>query len=145
MIRIQQVLFSLGALVVLGLVVAPDAEAGKKGNKLNLADGKAQVDAFITKDDPADPARKGHRYKEYVVHLEGGHKYLITMTSKQIDCWLRLQGPAGKVFAEDDDGGKGLNSKILFNCTKAMDYHIICTTYDKGEKGAFKLTVQLKK
>src|SRR5215831_4607100 len=59
----------------------------------------------------------GARQLLYQVKLEEGKTYQIDMISpdqKALDPFLVLQDAAFKKLAEDDDGGEGLNARIVF-------------------------------
>lgn len=90
-----------------------------------------QVNRMFSKDDPRDAERKGPS-QVHVVKMKAGKAYTIDMMSSDVDSYLRLLDPKGMQLAADDDGGDGLNSRILFNCTMDGDYKIVCTTF--GEK-----------
>src|SRR5579862_6480339 len=52
----------------------------------------------------------------YKVKLEASKTYVIDMISpdqKVLDPFLRLLDAKGKQLAEDDDGGEGLNARII--------------------------------
>ncbi len=65
--------------------------------------------------------------------------------SRNFDAYLYLQGPDGKVLAEDDDGGEGLNSRIIHRAAKTGEYRIVATSLNGQGTGQFTFTVQEKK
>ncbi len=95
----------------------------------------------FTKDDQKDALRNGAMHS-HTLALKAGTAYTIDMVSADFDCYLRLLDPKGKQLDEDDDGGGGLNSKIVFNCTMDGDYKIITTTFGAGAYGNYTLTVK---
>ena len=64
--------------------------------------------------------------------------------SSDFDAFLRVEDPTGKQIALDDDGGKGLNSKLVFAATKKGTYRIIATSLN-GRPGDYTLTLTPKK
>jgi hypothetical protein len=118
---------------------APVAPTGA----ITLNGGKGEVNAALQPTDPPDPARFGAPCKVYTVDLAAGKTYQIDMMSKEIDPFLRLENPAGKQVAMDDDGGEGLNARIVYNCTQAGTYRVIATCVG-ARRGPFTLTVQQK-
>lgn len=95
--------------------------------------------------DPPDPtpelAEVGARMKVHLVHLEAGKTYIISLDSNDFDAYLRVESPAGRPLAEDDDGGGNLNARLEFRPTETGLFRVIATSWD-GRVGAFHLTVQ---
>jgi hypothetical protein len=80
----------------------------------------------------------------YRVKLLAGKTYVIDMVSpdqKALDPFLALSDAAGKKLAEDDDGGDGLNARIVYRAEQGGVFHIRATTFNGGS-GAFTLTVR---
>ncbi len=81
----------------------------------------------------------------YQVKLEGGKTYTIDMLSpdqKALDPYLKLLDPNGKLLAEDDDGGYGLNARITIRAPVAGTYRIIATSFGGVGNGEFALEVR---
>ena len=114
-----------------------------KGTEIKLTNAMAEVTGQLTKDDAKDTIRKTSVCKVYTIKLAAGKDYQIDMVSKAIDAFLRLEDEKGKQLAQDDDGGDGLNARILFNAPAAGTYRIIATTF-LGGLGDFTLTVKEK-
>ena len=72
-----------------------------------------QITGDLTKDDENDP-KLMQPGKKYPVKLNKDKTYVIEMTTKDFDPFLRLLDKANKELAEDDDSGGGLNSHHLF-------------------------------
>ena len=66
------------------------------------------------------------RAKRYLVKLEAGAKYTMTMDTKdqEFDPLLVVQDDAGKILAFDDDSGGQLNSKLDFTPAKSGTFTI---------------------
>ncbi|HMF11829.1 MAG TPA: tetratricopeptide repeat protein [Gemmataceae bacterium] len=83
----------------------------------------------------------------YEVKLSAGKTYIIDMVSpnqKALDPYLMLKDADGEHLAEDDDGGEGLNARIIFTSARDRVYRIHATSFNAG-RGAFTLTVREKK
>jgi hypothetical protein len=112
------------------------------GLALAGAEKDYQAKGKFTKDDPKDQQRGGPS-QVHTVKMKAGKAYTIDMMSSEFDSYLRLLDPKGKQLAEDDDGGDGLNARIIFNCTMDGDYKIVCTTFGANVKGEnYTLTVK---
>ena len=68
-------------------------------------------------------------------------KIEITMSSSAVDSYLYLTDPALNVIDEDDDGGTGIDARIL-RTVPAGRYFVIVNTYDPNTFGAYQLTVR---
>lgn len=115
------------------LQVTPIALAAKPLLKSNDA---------LTAADPKYKFRKHH--KAYKVKLAAGRYYIFDMKEEEksdLDCYLYLEDPAGKGVAQDDDGGKGLNSRIVIRAKQAGTYRVIATGLGDA-LGKYSLTVR---
>lgn len=65
----------------------------------------------------------------------------IDLTSADFDAYLILEDANGAHLAEDDDGGVGLNSRLVHTVT-AGEYRIVATTFWSGEVGNYQITTQ---
>ncbi|MCC6242926.1 MAG: Ig-like domain-containing protein [Gemmatimonadaceae bacterium] len=68
-------------------------------------------------------------------------KIEITMNSTAFDAYLFLTNAAFSVIAEDDDGGVGVNARIL-RTIPAGRYYVVANAYDATRFGAYQLTVR---
>jgi hypothetical protein len=117
--------------------------AQEKGQKpAEKGEAKAvKYEDQITNADPFDKVRGESHHKIYFHKMEAGRGYRIDLESRDFDAYLRVEDPDGMSLAENDDGGDGLNSRILFTPTRPGNYRIIATTLGPGESGFFKLTI----
>jgi hypothetical protein len=76
--------------------------------------------------------------------LKARQLYIIDMqrVAKEMDPYLMLEGPGGKVVMQDDDGGGNSNARIIFQARRAGEYRIIASVADKERLGDFTLTVR---
>lgn len=104
---------------------------------------KKRVD--IDPDDPPYPGRNNFPHKSFKFQMQVGITYEIRLDEiDQIDPYLYLEDSTGKVVALDDDGGGGLNAKIVFTPAKNGEYKIICTTFG-GQSGEVELSVNAER
>lgn len=91
-------------------------------------------DDSLTNNDP--PYKKNfvnrQHHKVYPIKMTAGKYYVIDMMRRGggfggLDAYLYLNGPDGKTKTQNDDGGKGLNSRIVFGPEKTGTYEIIAT------------------
>ncbi|MFO0969514.1 MAG: hypothetical protein U0793_28485 [Gemmataceae bacterium] len=90
--------------------------------------------------DPVDKVRR-RPCRTFDVRLEAGKTYQFDLMSRQFDCFLRIEDGAGAQIAFNDDGGDGLNSRIVMPIKAEGVYRMICTTFAGGE-GAFTLQIR---
>jgi hypothetical protein len=80
--------------------------------------------------------------KQYTVTLKKGQSYQIDHMSKDFDCYLYLYSPTGQLLAQDDDGGEGLNSRIVHRAEADGDYVIVATSLGGRSTGAYQFSVR---
>jgi hypothetical protein len=75
--------------------------------------------------------------------LEAGKTYVFDMKSTELDSYLKLHDPAGKLVAENDDIAPGnLDSRIVFSPKQDGVYRITATSFEQGGRGAYTLTIR---
>ena len=79
--------------------------------------------------------------QRYTIKLQKDKTYIIDLTTKDFDAYLRLLNKKGDELAEDDDGGGDLNARIIYSAKATEDHQIVVTTFD-GEVGKFSLKVR---
>ena len=84
----------------------------------------------------------------YNVRFTAGKTYVIDMISanqQALDPYMILFDPAGKKIAEDDDGGDGLNARIIHRAEATGTYRIVCTSFERSGAGPYTFMVREKK
>ena len=74
-----------------------------------------------------------------------GEKIVVTLRSIQFDAFMIVQrypGGSSPLLARDDDGGSGSDARIELTLPDNDDYLITVTTTERGETGAYRLSVQ---
>jgi tetratricopeptide (TPR) repeat protein len=75
--------------------------------------------------------------------LQAGKTYVIDMKSTELDSYLKLFGPTGKLVAENDDiAPNNLDSRIIFTPNEDGVYRITATSFQERGRGAYTLTVR---
>jgi hypothetical protein len=105
----------------------------------------------LAKQDSTEPAgddkTKDAYRKIYKFHMKAGHTYTLDLvsgdkTGEKLDTFLRLENPAGKELAHDDDGGGFPHARIVYRAPDDGDYRIIATSFKPNQTGRFQLTVR---
>ncbi len=108
----------------------PRALAVRIGDRLNgnLASNDARLPS-------------GEYFDVYELQVaEPGEHIAIEMESQPVDCFLRVDGPNGGHWENDDAGGT-LNSRVELTLETAGTYRIVTTSYRAGETGPYELKV----
>src|SRR5262245_54555492 len=100
--------------VLAGLLVRADLDAAGKKKKDPQPGADLNVKGELTDNDNKDRVRDQSYCKIYTFKMTKGRTYQIDMMSKDLDAYLRLENPKGNQVAEDDDGGDGLNARIIY-------------------------------
>jgi len=83
----------------------------------------------------------GEYYDVYELQVsQTGEVITVEMESGSVDCFLRVDGPSGQHWENDDFGGT-LNSRIQLPLQQAGTYRIVTTSYRAGETGPYELKV----
>jgi hypothetical protein len=85
---------------------------------------------------------QGKYFKDHRIELTKGKTYCIDLKSKQFDTYLVVERPDGTLVGADDDGGEGLNSRLLFTPPQSGEYVLKVTTYAAGRTGDYELQVR---
>ena len=105
-----------------------------------------RIEASLTDEDGKDN-ENGVRdcyCKVYTILLTESREYHFDMSSKHLDCAMRLEDAAGKILATARRHKLTSGRFMLFKCQKTATYRIIVTTLTPGT-GDFLLAVQEQK
>jgi serralysin len=81
------------------------------------------------------------------VTLEAGQSYDIALSGlfggggTLGDAYLRIHDGTGALVAENDDGGAGLDSALVFTASATGTYYLSAGGFDDGETGTYTLTI----
>jgi len=102
-----------------------------------------RIDATLAVEDPRDLAGPGGQCKIFTVKLEAGRAYCFDHMSGDYDAYLRIEDPAGKEVARDDDSGGGRNARIRYMCRQTGSYTMIASSLGGiAKKCSFTLAVE---
>ncbi len=91
----------------------------------------------------ADPTLSdGSHYKLFTFTGTAGQTVQIDLMSSAFDSYLYLRDQSGQPIAHDDDGGGGLNARIVQQLPYTGTYQIVANTLQSGQFGAFTLQLQ---
>ena len=125
--------------------VTPE-EVVPRGNvpiHLKLKKGEATYTGFI--DEAASQRYQGQKLASFVfVSLEAGRIYQIDLKSKAFDAYLYLESPKGTVLDLNDNGGDGLNSRIIHRAAETGTYRLVATSPSGNGSGPFSLSVRVR-
>lgn len=89
-----------------------------------------------------DPMQGGKHKKVHRVFLQAGREYVINMRSPHFDTFLKVTNDFGLVLVQNDDGGAGLNSRVVFRPLASRFYNVVATSFSNGATGDYHLTIR---
>jgi hypothetical protein len=98
-----------------------------------------RLDGNLASDDPRLPS--GEYFDSYELTVaQPGSDVAIELESQGFDTFLRVDGPNGAHFENDDSGGTR-NSRVEVPLRDPGTYRIVATSYRAGETGAYQLKI----
>jgi hypothetical protein len=89
-----------------------------------------------------DCTLEGTRYADpWRLSLSAATTVQLDLTSNDFDAFLILEDAHGGLLAQDDDGGDGYNSRLLFTFEPG-DYRVVATSYGGHSVGAYQLSAR---
>lgn len=130
-----------GVLLLIGIIVGVvllvnSGGGGSRGGNV----GPGTYHGVLGPGDPRDKQLRGSPCHTYNVQMTAGRTYIIDHMSDRFDCFLRLEDAGGRQLMVDDDGGIGLNSKIIFRPPANGQYRVYATSLS-GRGGPYTLTI----
>ncbi|HHH27347.1 MAG TPA: hypothetical protein ENK57_03215, partial [Polyangiaceae bacterium] len=124
------------ATQVQGQTPPPTASAPPRALPLRIGD---RLSGNLAANDARLPS--GEYFDVYELQVsEAGEQVAIEMESGPVDCFLRVDGPNGGHWENDDAGGT-LNSRVELTLAQVGTYRVITTSYRPGEMGPYELKV----
>lgn len=111
---------------------------------LFLSKGVAARGIGLAASDPKDKEKKGPS-ETFTVSLKAGTSYLITLSSKKFDPFLRVENLKGELIASDHDSGGAGKSQLVYEPKEDMTVRLIATSFDGAGVGAGVVSVREKK
>ncbi len=106
----------------------------KKRVEVKLTDGQALYQG-ATEVSTDEKYRGKKAFKILSVKLEEGKTYQFDHMSGAFDPYLYLEDSHGDLLAENDDGGEGLNSRIVYRAKRTATYRLIATSLGTARSG----------
>jgi hypothetical protein len=89
-----------------------------------------------------DKLSGGVKSKVYHAKMLKGKRYTIDLMSSDFDAYLILESPISKKLAEDDDGGRGVDARIVYLAASTGKYRLLATSLSRNDAGEFMLVVR---
>lgn len=125
----KTMILTLIAVLGIGFAVVPQANAEVVRN------------GVLSTSDNFCVHRSGAHEQVHTVRLVADQTYVIDLMSNQFDTYLFLEHANGNLITSNDDGGSGLNARIVFTPTYTGDYNIVTSSYLAGASGSYTLRV----
>ncbi len=127
-------------------IIATTIDEGQTGNftltvRETIEKEVLTVKSQLTNNLPKDKVQQGSFHRVHEVKMVKDRVYVVELASKDFDSYLRLEDPQGQELADDDDGGGGLNSRIVFQAPDSAVFRIIATTLEDGATGRYQLRI----
>jgi hypothetical protein len=107
----------------------------------------ASRNGSLTTSSPADPLRLPRVFRSFDFRLAptAAGRIRFSLNSTAFDAYLQIvDAETGRLVVSDDDGGTGLNSRLVFTPLPGVSYIVRVSTAVPGETGAFSMqTTQL--
>jgi len=115
-------------------------EAAPAGRSAVIAVGETK-DGIL---EPGDEVSADGPYQDrWLVDAAAGARLVVDMRSSDLDSYLIVLDPDGKVVGSDDDGGGGRDAELPLRARVGGRYTILATSYgDDPSTGAYRLSVQ---
>lgn len=129
-----------GALMVAALVGATTVEGQAGMRPLQVG---ASVNGTLTAEDPKIESRGA--FHAYRFEAKAGTRYVITMTSEDVDAFVwvaRVVGGLSEELASDDDGGGDTDARLRFRAPAAGSYVIVAQSLEAPAVGSYVLRVE---
>jgi len=117
---------------------APDA--APPGRSAVIAVGETK-DGIL---EPGDEISADGPYQDrWLVDARAGARLSVEMRSSDLDSYLVVLGPDGRVLGSDDDGGGGKDAEVALRAGVAGRYTVLATSYgDEPVTGAYRISLQ---
>ena len=80
-------------------------------------------------------------FARWILPVQANQTFTIDMTSDDLDPFLRLERGRRDLIVENDDGGGGCNSRIVYTTTDDKPLRIVAMTAGKNQQGTYTLRV----
>ncbi|MCB9533325.1 MAG: PPC domain-containing protein [Myxococcales bacterium] len=136
---------ALFAVVAIATAAAP-AHAQRRGGgaaatrDARVAIGGGPVAGTLEASDPVEP---GRGYADtYSLQVVGGQPIAVSVESDDFDTYLIVRQASGVVLGEDDDGGSGVNSRLILTPSVDETVQVVVTSFSPETLGAYRVAVE---
>lgn len=81
--------------------------------------------------------------RHHPFEARAGETWEFYLGSDAFDAYLHLLGPDGRILATDDDGGQGLDSRIVWTAAVDGTYTLVVTSFGGSAEGPYSLRASL--
>lgn len=74
--------------------------------------------------------------------VEAGQHAIVDLHSDEFDTFLRLEGPNGQTWENDDHNNSQGQSRLALTLTEAGEYTAVVTSYEAKDDGAYRLLIR---
>jgi subtilisin family serine protease len=94
----------------------------------------------LNSNDSLNPTRRDRYKDDYNLDMREGGRVQINLNSNNFDAYLQIIDPrTGRVLAEDDDSGPGVNSQLTLTTQAGVDYTVRVTSFSRRATGDYTL------
>jgi tetratricopeptide (TPR) repeat protein len=102
-----------------------------------------QIHAGIATTDYAGKLTDQEREHVREIKVEAGKQYIIDMRSADVDSFLKLLDPAGKLLGENDNATPDTtDARLILAPKEAGSFRVVATSYREQGRGEFTLTIR---
>jgi redox-sensitive bicupin YhaK (pirin superfamily) len=113
-------------------------DLGAEGRTIGL---NATVEGRLTGADARFQTSEGNPLEAWTLTLQPGQTVTLDLQSDDFDAYLYLTGGALSSPIEDDDGGDGLNSRIVYTSEMGGTYLVVVSSFGVGS-GPYRLVAR---
>lgn len=129
-----------GGAFTLALTERPPAPRAPRPTGIRV--GQSRSGTLAANDPEADD---GSRYDAFSVRLRAGERVAVTLRAEDFDPVVQIGRTTGAAFSDlarnDDGGGDGLNSYLVFTAPTAGDYTVRATSLSSDGSGDYALSL----
>lgn len=103
-----------------------------------------QGGTFNAEFDGSEASLEGNGFVDaYSFHAEAGTTVIITMSSDDVDTFLKIKGPGKINELNDDYNAENTNSQMAFRVSETGTYYLTATTFQDNQQGNYQINLQL--
>jgi len=126
-------------------VLARGYEAGDTGTyRIIVERVELKIQGLLSRGQTVTATLEANARHHWQLEGKEGEAVTITMHSPggEIDPYLELFAPGGRLLATDDDSGGGSNAEIYYTLPQSGTYRIVARSYNPAGAGTYQLSVK---